>query len=50
MVNCIYFILQDEEEQNIKDLEKKALEHAKTAVLDCPMCGKPCKTENVSLL
>ncbi|CAG2195947.1 BTBD12 [Mytilus edulis] len=37
---------KNEEEQNIKDLEKKALEHAKTAVLDCPMCGKPCKTEN----
>ncbi|XP_052103256.1 uncharacterized protein LOC127736710 [Mytilus californianus] len=37
---------KDEEEQNIKDLEKKALENAKTAVLDCPMCGKPCKTEN----
>ncbi|KAJ8297392.1 hypothetical protein KUTeg_023923, partial [Tegillarca granosa] len=36
---------EGEEKQRAQEEEKKALESAKTAVLSCPMCGKPFKTD-----
>lgn len=43
----IFMILQVDEMKQKETEKTDQLEKAKTAVLDCPMCGKALKTESV---
>lgn len=45
--NMIFMILQVDEMKQKETEKTEQLEKAKTAVLDCPMCGKALKTESV---
>lgn len=45
--NMIFMILQVDEMKQKETEKTDQLEKAKTAVLDCPMCGKALKTESV---
>ena len=46
--SCIVFLVQVEAAKWEAEAERKMLENAKMAVLDCPLCGKSLKTDAVS--
>lgn len=45
--NMFFMILQVDEMKQKETEKTEQLEKAKTAVLDCPICGKALKTESV---